>query len=72
MMDIATDKAISIVDLDTVKPGLVQYDIGDCLRWLRIPWAKKTEQWEAIRFDRTLSGHPAGLSLGGKGVSDGG
>lgn len=28
-----TDKKIfSIIDLDTVKPGLVHYDIGDCLR----------------------------------------
>lgn len=24
--------AISIIDLDTVKPGLIHYDIGDCLR----------------------------------------
>lgn len=27
-----TGSAVSLVDLDTVKPGLVQYDIGDCLR----------------------------------------
>lgn len=27
-----TDKIISLIDLDTVKPGLVHYDIGDCLR----------------------------------------
>lgn len=25
-------KAVSLIDLDTVKPGLVHYDIGDCLR----------------------------------------
>ncbi|HEY8035111.1 MAG TPA: aminoglycoside phosphotransferase family protein [Methylobacter sp.] len=25
-------KVVSIIDLDTVKPGLVHYDIGDCLR----------------------------------------
>ena len=25
-------QAISIIDLDTIKPGLVHYDIGDCLR----------------------------------------
>lgn len=24
--------AVSIVDLDTVKPGLIQYDLGDCFR----------------------------------------
>ncbi|HDZ62111.1 MAG TPA: aminoglycoside phosphotransferase, partial [Nitrospirae bacterium] len=25
-------RAVSIIDLDTVKPGLIHYDIGDCLR----------------------------------------
>ncbi len=32
LMDTATMRAVSIVDLDTVKPGLIHYDIGDCLR----------------------------------------
>lgn len=27
-----SDRVISIVDLDTVKPGLLHFDIGDCLR----------------------------------------
>ena len=27
-----SDHIVSLVDLDTVKPGLVHYDIGDCLR----------------------------------------
>ena len=27
-----SDQIISLIDLDTVKPGLVHYDIGDCLR----------------------------------------
>ncbi len=27
-----SDTIISLIDLDTVKPGLVHYDIGDCLR----------------------------------------
>jgi hypothetical protein len=27
-----TGQAISLIDLDTVKPGLLHYDIGDCLR----------------------------------------
>jgi Ser/Thr protein kinase RdoA (MazF antagonist) len=26
------ESAISLIDLDTVKPGLVHYDLGDCLR----------------------------------------
>ena len=32
LMDDVTMQAVSVVDLDTVKPGLVHYDIGDCLR----------------------------------------
>lgn len=27
-----TRKALTMIDLDTVKPGLIHYDIGDCLR----------------------------------------
>lgn len=27
-----SDDIISLIDLDTVKPGLIHYDIGDCLR----------------------------------------
>jgi Ser/Thr protein kinase RdoA (MazF antagonist) len=54
MMDNATGKAISIVDLDTVKPGLVHYDIGDCLRSGCNPLGEETEQWEMVRFDPEL------------------
>lgn len=32
MLDADSGCAIALVDLDTVKPGLVHYDIGDCLR----------------------------------------
>jgi len=32
LFDITDQRAVSIIDLDTVKPGLFQYDIGDCLR----------------------------------------
>ena len=32
LFDIYDQRAVSIIDLDTVKPGLFQYDIGDCLR----------------------------------------
>jgi hypothetical protein len=43
--------AISIVDLDTVKPGLVHYDIGDCLRSGCNPLGEETDDWEAVHFD---------------------
>ncbi len=32
MIDQVTGKAVGMIDLDSVKPGLVHYDIGDCLR----------------------------------------
>ena len=54
MMDSATGQAISIVDLDTVKPGLVHYDIGDCLRSACNPLGEETEEWEMVRFDPEL------------------
>jgi Ser/Thr protein kinase RdoA (MazF antagonist) len=32
LFDKSSRKAIGLIDLDTVKPGLLHYDIGDCLR----------------------------------------
>jgi Ser/Thr protein kinase RdoA (MazF antagonist) len=32
LFDAQSGRAVSLIDLDTVKPGLIQYDIGDCLR----------------------------------------
>jgi Ser/Thr protein kinase RdoA (MazF antagonist) len=54
MFDSATRAAISIIDLDTVKPGLVHYDIGDCLRSACNPLGEETHQWESIRFELDL------------------
>lgn len=34
LFDKTTQKIVSLIDLDTVKPGLLHYDIGDCLRSL--------------------------------------
>ena len=51
MIDNVTGKAVSIVDLDTVKPGLVHYDIGDCLRSGCNPLGEDAEDWEAVHFD---------------------
>ncbi|MEH2447507.1 MAG: aminoglycoside phosphotransferase family protein [Nostoc sp.] len=54
MFDTATQQAVSIIDLDTVKPGLVHYDIGDCLRSGCNPAGEETENWESIYFDTDL------------------
>jgi Ser/Thr protein kinase RdoA (MazF antagonist) len=32
LFDKDSDRAVSIIDLDTVGPGLLQHDVGDCLR----------------------------------------
>ena len=32
LFDRRSQQVVSLIDLDTVKPGLVHYDIGDCLR----------------------------------------
>ena len=54
LVDKATGKAVSIIDLDTVKPGLVHYDIGDCLRSGCNPLGEETDQWEQVRFEPDL------------------
>jgi Phosphotransferase enzyme family len=54
MIDIATQKAISIVDLDTVKPGLLHYDIGDCLRSGCNPLGEEVEDASLVTFDLAL------------------
>ncbi len=54
MIDASTGQAVSIVDLDTVQPGLVHYDIGDCLRSGCNLMGEETEQWERVHFDPDL------------------
>ncbi|MFH7026286.1 MAG: phosphotransferase enzyme family protein [Heteroscytonema crispum UTEX LB 1556] len=54
MFDTATNQAVSVIDLDTVKPGLVHYDIGDCLRSGCNPTGEETEHWESVCFDTDL------------------
>lgn len=51
LIDTVTQQAVSLIDLDTVQPGLVQTDIGDCLRSGCNPLGEETEDWEAVRFD---------------------
>lgn len=51
MINNSTGKAVSIVDLDTVKPGLVHYDIGDCMRSGCNPLGEDADNWEAVHFD---------------------
>ena len=54
LFDSSTGKAVSIIDLDTVKPGLVHYDIGDCLRSGCNPVGEETEDWKSVYFETEL------------------
>jgi Ser/Thr protein kinase RdoA (MazF antagonist) len=54
LIDDVTGQAVSIIDLDTVKPGLVHYDIGDCLRSCCNPLGEETEAFTAVRFETDL------------------
>ncbi|BAZ66427.1 MAG: aminoglycoside phosphotransferase family protein [Pelatocladus maniniholoensis HA4357-MV3] len=54
MFDTSTKQAVSVIDLDTVKPGLVHYDIGDCLRSGCNPAGEETEDWQKVYFDTEL------------------
>ncbi|MEM9163201.1 MAG: aminoglycoside phosphotransferase family protein [Cyanobacteria bacterium P01_F01_bin.4] len=54
LFDAVTQQAISLIDLDTIKPGLVHYDIGDCLRSGCNPWGEETAQWEQVQFQTDL------------------
>ncbi len=51
LIDRDTWQAVGLVDLDTIKPGLVHYDIGDCLRSCCNPLGEDTEYWETVRFE---------------------
>lgn len=54
MLDDATGQAVGLVDLDTVKPGLIHYDIGDCLRSGCNPLGEETPEWQTVRFEPEL------------------
>jgi Ser/Thr protein kinase RdoA (MazF antagonist) len=55
LLDAASGAAIGLVDLDTVKPGLVQWDIGDALRSACNPLGEETGDWRSVRFDPQLA-----------------
>jgi Ser/Thr protein kinase RdoA (MazF antagonist) len=51
LLDRGSGEAVALIDLDTVKPGLVHYDIGDALRSACNPLGEETADWEAVQFD---------------------
>ena len=55
MFDHDRGTAIAMIDLDTVKPGLIHYDIGDCLRSGCNLLGEETAQWQEVSFDLQLA-----------------
>ncbi|ELS30609.1 MULTISPECIES: phosphotransferase enzyme family protein [Pseudanabaena] len=54
LFDRQTQLAVSMIDLDTVKSGLIHYDLGDCLRSGCNLRGEETEQWEDVTFEIEL------------------
>lgn len=54
LFDVHSGRAVSLIDLDTVQPGLVHYDIGDCLRSCCNPAGESPADLAAVRFDLDL------------------
>ena len=54
MIDDDTGKGTCIIDLDTVKPGLVHYDFGDCLRSCCNAAGEETLDLSKVVFDTDL------------------
>jgi len=55
MISDETGQAVSMIDLDTVKPGLVQYDIGDCLRSSCNLLGEDTLNFDKVHFETELA-----------------
>jgi len=54
LFDAGGGQAVSLIDLDTVMPGLVLHDLGDCLRSCCNPAGEEVDSPERIVFDRSL------------------
>ena len=52
LFDRVSGRAVSLIDLDTVKPGLIHYDIGDCLRsCCNRSGSEESDDLEQVVFD---------------------
>lgn len=55
MIDDISSRVISLVDLDTVKPGLIHYDIGDCLRSCCNLMGEETADPHQVSFETDIA-----------------
>ena len=49
-----TGKSICMVDLDTVKPGIVHFDFGDCVRSAANPAGEDAADLNSVRMDLSI------------------
>ena len=54
LFDLATDRALCLIDLDTLMPGYLLYDFGDAARTLLNPLPESSPNWEQIRVDLNM------------------
>ncbi len=54
MIDEATGKGTCIIDLDTVMPGLIHYDVGDCMRSCCNLAGEEAQDLSKVYFDTDL------------------
>lgn len=54
LLDTRTHKGICIIDLDTVKSGLIHFDYGDCLRTAANPVGEDIQKISQVHFDLNL------------------
>jgi len=52
MVHSVTKKALCMLDLDTVKPGIVHFDFGDCVRSAANPAGEDAGDLDTVVFDR--------------------
>jgi Ser/Thr protein kinase RdoA (MazF antagonist) len=53
LIDRRTGKALCMLDLDTVKPGIVHFDFGDCVRSAANPAGEDATDLDKVVFDRS-------------------
>ena len=55
LMQRETGKALCLIDLDTVKPGIVHFDFGDCIRSAANPVGEDAPDLAKVVLDRSLA-----------------
>lgn len=54
LFDAESGRALCLIDLDTLMPGYLVYDVGDAVRTLLNPLPEDHPDWESIRIDPEL------------------